>query len=280
MAGSNRENMPEPSQPDAVTRIGLISQHSAGLSRTVSRVLLPGADVAGFPPLLQRRSPVRGFFRFNCQDSGATCGRIGQIGVILWPKRTSRSPCAAHWSPPCATRGRQLVAAQCLQSFKCYYKALRVLGLLQTPSLLEETNMATVTVEQQKLEALLQLPSGPAPKRRVWIYVLGALVLITASASLWRMKSAPRQAAFSSVPVRRQKIAQTISATGNSAGRHHHPGRHPGIGHDFGVGCRLQQPGAQGPGRRAARSFPIAGATGAGECQLAGRKGQPVGGTE
>lgn len=72
--------------------------------------------------------------------------------------------------------------------------------------------MATTALEQQQLEQLLGIPSGPAPKRRRWMYAAGALAVLAAGA--WRLTSAQKPPQFTTAPVRRQTISKTISATG------------------------------------------------------------------
>src|SRR5690348_177259 len=74
--------------------------------------------------------------------------------------------------------------------------------------------MATAILEQQKLEALLGTPSRTSPKRRTWVYVAGALILVAASTTVWRTRSSAKPAQFNTAPVRRQNIAKTVSATG------------------------------------------------------------------
>src|SRR5689334_8544633 len=74
--------------------------------------------------------------------------------------------------------------------------------------------MATEVLEQQTLEALLQAPSGGAPKRRRWLYGVAALVLLTGAAITWRLASAAKPAQYTIATVRRQTIVKTISATG------------------------------------------------------------------
>lgn len=74
---------------------------------------------------------------------------------------------------------------------------------------------ATKVLEQQKLEALLGTRPAPAvPKRRRWMFALGAVVVLGAALAAWRMASAPKAAAFTTAPVKRQTIMKTISATG------------------------------------------------------------------
>jgi HlyD family secretion protein len=74
--------------------------------------------------------------------------------------------------------------------------------------------MATATLQQKSLEALLGTPSGHAPKRRRWIYPAAALVLAVCGIAAWRMATAAKPPQFTTAPVRRQTIVKTISATG------------------------------------------------------------------
>src|ERR1041385_3520223 len=74
--------------------------------------------------------------------------------------------------------------------------------------------MATPTLEQQKLEALLRIPSETAPRRRRWMIPAAALIVLAATAGVWRLKSGIKPAQFTTAPVRRQTITKTISATG------------------------------------------------------------------
>jgi HlyD family secretion protein len=74
--------------------------------------------------------------------------------------------------------------------------------------------MATPILEQQRLEALLRIPSEIAPQRRGWMIPAAALIVLAAAAGIWRLTSAPKPAQFTTAPVRRQTIVKTISATG------------------------------------------------------------------
>ena len=74
--------------------------------------------------------------------------------------------------------------------------------------------MATPTLEQQNLKALFRTPSATAPRRRRWMIPAAALIVLTAATGIWRLKSAPNPAQFTTAPVRRQTIVKTISATG------------------------------------------------------------------
>ena len=74
--------------------------------------------------------------------------------------------------------------------------------------------MATGILEQQTLDALLHVPSSSAPKRRRWLYGVGALVLLAGASTAWRLASAAKPAAYTTTTVRRQTIVKTISATG------------------------------------------------------------------
>ncbi len=74
--------------------------------------------------------------------------------------------------------------------------------------------MATKVLEQQKLEALLQMEPARVPRRRGWMLAAGAVLVLGAAVGAWRMAATPKAAAYGTVPVRRQTIAKTIAATG------------------------------------------------------------------
>lgn len=74
--------------------------------------------------------------------------------------------------------------------------------------------MATRVLDQQKLEALLHTVAPPVPRRRRWMAVLGAVVLLAAATGVWRMTAAPKAAQFGTAQVKRQTIVRTINATG------------------------------------------------------------------
>jgi HlyD family secretion protein len=74
--------------------------------------------------------------------------------------------------------------------------------------------MATQTIEQQKLEALLQVEPPRPAKRRRWLAVLAAAAVVAAGAGVWVKSSAPAAPKYATVKVRRQTIAKTVSATG------------------------------------------------------------------
>jgi len=74
--------------------------------------------------------------------------------------------------------------------------------------------METKVLEQQKLETLLQMEPGPAPRSRGWIVSIGAIVLLGAAVAAWRITAAPATPQFATAKVRRQTITKSITATG------------------------------------------------------------------